>query len=147
MNCKIKETIFLFDIFYRKKTEAARAAAGTAGGTSSTPSAITTSGATANVASSTKPFKKASSKSPSLPRKPGSTVGIENASMGGVGDSISSSGLASCSLVAATANLNRAYAGSGTLHPPISGDDSSSVTVSVDDSETVCLLYLLNVFL
>lgn len=66
-------------------------------------------------------------------------MGIENASMGGVGDSISSSGLASCSLVAATANLNRAYAGSGTLHPPISGDDSSSVTVSVDDSETVCL--------
>eukprot|EP00916_Digyalum_oweni_P009209 GHVL01015528.1.p1 GENE.GHVL01015528.1~~GHVL01015528.1.p1 ORF type:complete len:460 (-),score=58.64 GHVL01015528.1:26-1405(-) len=103
----------------RKKTEAARAAV--AGCSSATST---------NLGAQSKAFKKAMSKSPNLPRKPepggkgetgvGSTASSAAATGGGLGGGV-----------------NRAYSGSGTLHPLMSGDESSSVALSVEDLDTM----------
>ncbi|KAK7091697.1 hypothetical protein V1264_009350 [Littorina saxatilis] len=102
-----------------KKTEAARAAV--AGCSSATST---------NLGAQSKAFKKAMSKSPNLPRKPepggkgetgvGSTASSAAATGGGLGGGV-----------------NRAYSGSGTLHPLMSGDESSSVALSVEDLDTM----------
>ena len=102
---------------YRKKTEAARAAAG---GCSS---------ATSNTSAMAKAFKKAASKSPNLPRKP------DAGGKGETGVAATATGIAGGGSLGST--VNRAYSGSGTLHPLTSGDESSSVAISLEDLDTV----------
>ena len=87
------------------------------------------SSAVGNSGPAAKPFKKAASKSPNLPRKPdaggkgevgGAALGV-GVMVGGLGGGV----------------VSRAYSGSGTLHPLTSGDEGSSITVSVEDLDTV----------
>ncbi|PVD31946.1 hypothetical protein C0Q70_07372 [Pomacea canaliculata] len=107
----------------RKKTEAAKAAAGAGLQATGLPSS--------GSSSSTKVFKKSASKSPNLPRKPGIST-AETLGSGSGGDPA-----AFCPVTGTSGSVNRAYTGSGTLHPPASGDDSSSVTVSIEDLDSV----------
>lgn len=101
----------------RKKTEAARAAA------------VGCSSTTSNAGAVAKAFKKAASKSPNLPRKPDA---------GGKGEAgAAATGAGASSGASLGSSVNRGYSGSGTLHPLTSGDESSSVTVSVEDLDTV----------
>ncbi|XP_025089033.1 transmembrane and coiled-coil domains protein 1-like isoform X4 [Pomacea canaliculata] len=106
-----------------KKTEAAKAAAGAGLQATGLPSS--------GSSSSTKVFKKSASKSPNLPRKPGIST-AETLGSGSGGDPA-----AFCPVTGTSGSVNRAYTGSGTLHPPASGDDSSSVTVSIEDLDSV----------
>lgn len=104
-----------------KKTEAARAAAGGSSSTTTTPSI------------STKAFKKAASKSPSLPRKP--DVGAKG-EMTATGNMATSSGSGGVGAGGALGGVNRAYSSSSNLHPVLGADDTASVTVSVEDLDT-----------
>ncbi|KAL8561540.1 hypothetical protein ACOMHN_057233 [Nucella lapillus] len=127
----------------RKKTEAARiAAAAAVAAAAGSPSASSSSTTTVTGSGSSKAFKKATSKSPSLTRKPDAGGKGEGgpglvASGGGSGSGGSSGGGGGGG---GGGSANWGYAGSGgNLHPPpsTSGDESSSVTVSVEDLDTV----------
>ncbi|XP_076456974.1 transmembrane and coiled-coil domain protein 3-like isoform X2 [Babylonia areolata] len=127
-----------------KKTEAARAAAAVAGGPGgATLSSSSTS--TAGGGSSSKAFKKATSKSPSLPRKPdvggkGEGAGGLVSGGGGGGGAVLIGGGPGGGVGGTMAVGGWTYPSPGTLHPlhpPTSGDESSSVTVSVEDLDTV----------